>query len=123
MFSYLSPEQRVPEDHPLRAIRRMTGLNLSSLFTKMYADFWPSIPPGAAAAGAAAAVALHSAERAAAGGRDRLQHPVWLFCRPDRRGDRRCRQRHRRPQLHRGVRAETRHSGDPVATIEERTWT
>ena len=25
MFSYLSPEERVRPDHPLRAIRRMTG--------------------------------------------------------------------------------------------------
>ena len=25
LFSYLSPEQRVPQDHPLRAIRTMTG--------------------------------------------------------------------------------------------------
>jgi hypothetical protein len=24
MFSYVSPEERVPADHPLRAIRRMT---------------------------------------------------------------------------------------------------
>ncbi len=24
MFSYLSPEQRVPQDHPLRAIRKIT---------------------------------------------------------------------------------------------------
>ncbi|MGA2275373.1 MAG: IS5/IS1182 family transposase, partial [Bryobacteraceae bacterium] len=24
MFSYLSPEDRVPADHPLRTIRRMT---------------------------------------------------------------------------------------------------
>jgi len=26
LFSYLSPEQRVPADHPLRAIRQMTAL-------------------------------------------------------------------------------------------------
>jgi hypothetical protein len=49
MFSYLSPEQRVRPDHPLRAIRRMTDEVLTSLsprFTKMYADMGrPSIPP------------------------------------------------------------------------------
>jgi transposase len=49
MFSYLSPEQRVREDHPLRAIRRMTDDVLDSLsprFTKMYSDIGrPSIPP------------------------------------------------------------------------------
>ena len=49
MFSYLSPEQRVRADHPLRAIRRMTDDVLASLsprFAKMYSDIGrPSIPP------------------------------------------------------------------------------
>jgi transposase len=49
MFSYLSPEQRVRQDHPLRAIRRMTDDVLRSLsprFTKMDSDMGrPSIPP------------------------------------------------------------------------------
>ena len=49
MFSYLSPEQRVHQDHPLRAIRRMTDdvfASLSPRFTKMYSDIGrPSIPP------------------------------------------------------------------------------
>src|SRR6476660_2931777 len=49
MFSYLSPEQRVRPDHPLRAIRRMTDdvfRALSPRFTKMYSDIGrPSIPP------------------------------------------------------------------------------
>lgn len=49
MFSYLSPEQRVRHDHPLRAIRRLTDEVLASLsprFTKMYSDIGrPSIPP------------------------------------------------------------------------------
>ena len=49
MFSYLSPEQRVPADHPLRAIRTMVDAaldELSSLFEGMYADRGrPSIPP------------------------------------------------------------------------------
>ena len=48
-FSYLSPEQRVRPDHPLRAIRRMTDEVLASLsprFSKMYSDMGrPSIPP------------------------------------------------------------------------------
>jgi transposase len=34
MFSYLSPEERVPENHPLRAIRRMTDEVLKGLWTK-----------------------------------------------------------------------------------------
>ena len=49
MFSYLSPEQRVRKDHPLRVIRRLTGealQRLSRRFDQMYS--WtgrPSIPP------------------------------------------------------------------------------
>lgn len=49
MFSYVVPEQRVRQDHPLRAIRRMTDEVLASLsprFSKMYSDMGrPSIPP------------------------------------------------------------------------------
>ena len=49
MFSYLSPEQRVRADHPLRAIRRMTDqvfAELSPRFTAMYSTIGrPSIPP------------------------------------------------------------------------------
>jgi len=49
MFSYLSPEQRVPSDHPLRAVRQMADtilVQLSQVFSKMYADIGRrSIPP------------------------------------------------------------------------------
>ena len=49
MFSYLSPEQRVRADHPLRVIRAMTDrvfTELSPRFTTMYSDIGrPSIPP------------------------------------------------------------------------------
>src|SRR5215216_1786562 len=49
MFSYLSPEQRVRPDHPLRAIRAMTDQvlrELSPRFQGMYAAVGrPSIPP------------------------------------------------------------------------------
>ena len=49
MFSYLSPEQRVPADHPLRPIRKMVDLALKGLspaFNQMYAAFGgPSIAP------------------------------------------------------------------------------
>src|SRR5580693_10036217 len=49
MFSYLSPEQRVRVDHPLRAVRAMTDeilSNMSPLFDAMYAEGGrPSIPP------------------------------------------------------------------------------
>jgi transposase len=49
LFSYLSPEQRVPADHPLRPIRRIVDAALARLsprFDAMYTDFGrPSIPP------------------------------------------------------------------------------
>src|SRR5216117_3356000 len=49
LFSYVSPEARVPLDHPLRAIREMTDRVLATLsrkFTRMYSDIGrPSIPP------------------------------------------------------------------------------
>jgi transposase len=49
MFSYLSPEQRVPKDHPLRAIRAMTDAafrELSPRFDGIYAKIGrPSVPP------------------------------------------------------------------------------
>jgi transposase len=49
MFSYLSPERRVPADHPLRSIRQMVDTvlqRLSPLFDAMYAERGrPSIPP------------------------------------------------------------------------------
>jgi hypothetical protein len=49
MFSYLSPEERVPPDHPVRAIRTMVDValrDLSSTFDALYAKAGrPSIPP------------------------------------------------------------------------------
>ena len=49
MFSYISLEQRVPPDHPLRAIRRITDRALEQLsprFGALYVQFGrPSIPP------------------------------------------------------------------------------
>jgi transposase len=49
LFSYLSPEQRVPADHPLRAIRTMTDdalRRMSSRFEALYASTGrPSVPP------------------------------------------------------------------------------
>jgi transposase len=49
MFSYLSLEERVPHDHPLRAIRRITDRALERLsprFGTLYINFGrPSIPP------------------------------------------------------------------------------
>jgi transposase len=49
MFSYVSLEQRVPPDHPLRTIRRITDRALERLsprFGTLYINFGrPSIPP------------------------------------------------------------------------------
>ena len=49
LFSYLSPDTRVPSDHPLRPIRQMVDralTSLSPLFQRMYAtEGRPSIPP------------------------------------------------------------------------------
>jgi len=49
MFSYVTLEQRVPQDHPLREIRRLTDVvmvSLSTAFDKMYSDSGrPSIAP------------------------------------------------------------------------------
>jgi transposase len=49
MFSYISPEQRVPVDHPLRDVRRITDRALARLsprFGAIYVKFGrPSVPP------------------------------------------------------------------------------
>ena len=49
MFSYLSPEERVPADHPLRPIRQMTDValkQLSACFNRIYStEGRPSIAP------------------------------------------------------------------------------
>ena len=49
MFSFLSPERRIPQDHPLRAIRAMVDevlRDLSPTFDAIYAKVGrPSIPP------------------------------------------------------------------------------
>jgi hypothetical protein len=49
VFSYLSPEQRVPQDHPLRPLRVMVDEALRGLqprFSKLYAKTGrPSIAP------------------------------------------------------------------------------
>lgn len=49
MFSYVSPEQRVPRDHPLRPIRQLVDeilRDMSREFDRLYASVGrPSIPP------------------------------------------------------------------------------
>src|SRR6202140_2111397 len=49
VFSYISPEQRVPQDHPLRSLRALTDEALQQLrprFNSLYAETGrPSIAP------------------------------------------------------------------------------
>src|SRR5438270_3577258 len=49
LFSYLSAEDRIPADHPLRPIRQMTDAVLARLspqFDRLYSDIGrPSVPP------------------------------------------------------------------------------
>ena len=49
LFSYLSPDQRVPHDHPLRSVREMTDAALKRLsprFEALYSHTGrPSVPP------------------------------------------------------------------------------
>jgi transposase len=49
MFSYVSPEQRVPADHPLRRMREMVDIALKGMsrtFNRIYVDWGrPSIAP------------------------------------------------------------------------------
>jgi transposase len=49
IFSYISPEKRVPADHPLRPIRKMVDeilKEVSPQFAKLYSDVGrPSIAP------------------------------------------------------------------------------
>jgi hypothetical protein len=49
MFSYISPEKRVPADHPLRPIRKMVDeilKEMSPQFAKLYSEVGrPSIAP------------------------------------------------------------------------------
>ncbi len=71
VFSYVSPEQRVPQDHPLRPLRVMTDEALRALqprFNKLYAKTGrPSIAPEKVASAPAASV-VFGAQRAAVDG-------------------------------------------------------
>ena len=82
LFSYLSPEQRVPADHPLRAIRQMTDAALAPAVAALRAALCADRPPvdsaRAAAARVAAAGAVHDSQRAAADGAAGVQPAVSL---------------------------------------------
>jgi hypothetical protein len=81
MFSYVSPERRVPPDHPLRPIRRMVDVALQGLsrsFGRMYVDWGrPSIAPEKLLCAAIAGVVFDSqrADADGATGIQSLNHP------------------------------------------------
>jgi hypothetical protein len=85
MFSYVSLEDRVPADHPLRAIRRITDRafeRLSPRFGTLYVKFGrPSIPPEKLWR-AAAASPVYDSERTAADRANRVQPAVSLVREP-----------------------------------------
>lgn len=82
MFSYVTPEQRVRGDHPLRPIRRMTDAALARLSARFERLYSTTTLDSARAAAARALVAdpLQRPERASADGGARLQRPVSLVC-------------------------------------------
>src|SRR5260370_13200294 len=88
MFSYISAEERVPKDHPLRAIRAMIDValrNMGRSLRRCTPKWGGHDCPGEAAAGAVAAGALYGAQRADADGAIELQSAVSLVCGNERR--------------------------------------
>ena len=85
MFSYIRLEERVPADHPLRAIRALTDEVLAALdsrFEGMYSAMGrPSIAPEMWLAGDLVAGFLLGAVRTPTHGADRLQPAFSLVCR------------------------------------------
>ena len=79
MFSYLSPEQRVPADHPFRAIRALTDDALRSMSpqfrTPVLGDGSSLDPAGVVAAGAVAEFLRRSQDRQAVDG-DGVDVPI-----------------------------------------------
>src|SRR5881409_3954194 len=83
MFSYISPNKRVPQEHPLRRIRSIVDRVLDQLsprFQALRTRRSAVDRSREAAAGLVAAVAVLSAKRAAADGATGLQPAVPLVC-------------------------------------------
>ena len=85
MFSYVSLDARVPENHPLRPIRTLFDEALAKLtakFDTMYAEVGrPSIAPERLLRAVAAAGAVFGAQRAAVVRATGLQPAVSVVCR------------------------------------------
>src|SRR5262249_29060153 len=87
MFSYLSPEQRVPADHPLRPIRKMVDTVLKRLAGRFEGHVCRRRTALDCSREAAArfglAVPLFGAQRADVDGTVGLQPPVPPVCGPE----------------------------------------
>ena len=87
MFSYVSPERRIPADHPLRPIREMTDAVLRQLSRRFAAALREDGPAldraGEAAARPAAPGPLLGPQRAAADGAAPVQSPLPLVRRAE----------------------------------------
>ena len=84
LFSYVSPEARVPKDHPLRPIREMVNRALKELsgeFEAMCSHRAAVDCVGAVVAGGAGTGSLLDSQRTAFGGATGLQSFVPLVCR------------------------------------------
>jgi hypothetical protein len=80
MFSYVSPEARVPQKHPLRPIRKMVDKALAELsqkFTELYSHAGrPSVAPEYLLKGSLLQDPLLCAKRALTDGAAQLQPPI-----------------------------------------------
>ena len=89
IFSYLSPEERVRKDHPLRVVRVMVDevlKQLSRRFDAMYAKVGrPSIPPEQLLRAQLLQMLYSIRRRAVVDGRDGLQPAVPLVRGAERR--------------------------------------
>src|SRR4051812_34790331 len=90
MFSYVSLEDRVPGDHPLRAVRRITDRALARMsrqFDRIYVQFGQPLDSAQAAlARAAVAGAVYDSQRTPANVAARLQPVVPVVRGARRRG-------------------------------------
>jgi len=80
VFSYISPEERVPQDHPLHSLRVMTDEALQQLqprFNNLYAQDWTAVDcAGEVVASIPAASAVLCAQRTDVNGTVGLQPAV-----------------------------------------------
>jgi transposase len=87
MFSYLSPDERVPAKHPLRPIRLMVDIVLQALsprFSRLYSAYGrPSIAPEKLLRALLLQVRYHGSQRTDVDGAIGIQPAVSLVCRSE----------------------------------------